>query len=489
MKTVPFLSLVVSLFLLSACSPKISPPATLSVSASPLPSFAAPPAMATSAGDSSAAVAAAKDALATRLHVGPSGLTVQSATAVQWPDSCLGAAGPDEMCAMIVTPGWRIVLSASGADYEFHTNRDGSEVWQALSPLATPTIAAAAPFVLVWQGGDSCDELRAAPDELLYGPCGKATTKAQFPNAEYAQRLDDWRQTYVGFSAQTPAGALVFEGAGKTVATPAEQRMMAEWASLLFGTAQSGRGGAAWGLALDWHRQGGLAGFCDEVAVYLDGSVHITNCKGLNASATLTASQLELFYSWLDGLQPIDYKHSDPGSADQMTVSLTFKGNGPKKAENATIQAIIDFAASLQTQAQLRTQGGDSLKGAQQTLQTYLKALNRGDYATAAGLYGGDTSLLRTWNPDVQGDLPKLFQRACAQSGLLCMAPRSITYDGLDSQGIYHFFVEFDQPDGTLFHQGPCCGETNAPAITAFRFSVIEAGSGWQVLDLPPSIP
>jgi len=38
-------------------------------------------------------------------------------------------------------------------------------------------------------------------------------------------------------------------------------RAVAEWARLIFDVAESGRSGAAWGLALSWHREGGIAGF------------------------------------------------------------------------------------------------------------------------------------------------------------------------------------------------------------------------------------
>jgi len=39
-------------------------------------------------------------------------------------------------------------------------------------------------------------------------------------------------------------------------------------------------------------------------------------------------------------------------------------------------------------------------------LTSYFGALHTGDYILASKLYGGDTGLLQTWNPDIQNNLP-----------------------------------------------------------------------------------
>jgi hypothetical protein len=46
----------------------------------------------------------------------------------EWPDSCLGMAGPDEMCLQAITPGWLVLLSVNGQTYEAHTDRTGDSV-------------------------------------------------------------------------------------------------------------------------------------------------------------------------------------------------------------------------------------------------------------------------------------------------------------------------------------------------------------------------
>lgn len=51
-----------------------------------------------------------------------------SAEQVDWPDACMGISQPNVMCAQVITPGYKVVLSANGLEYEFHTNDSGSVV-------------------------------------------------------------------------------------------------------------------------------------------------------------------------------------------------------------------------------------------------------------------------------------------------------------------------------------------------------------------------
>jgi len=45
-----------------------------------------------------------------------------------WPDACLGLAEEDEVCAQVITPGWRVVLAAEGQEYVFRTDANGAIV-------------------------------------------------------------------------------------------------------------------------------------------------------------------------------------------------------------------------------------------------------------------------------------------------------------------------------------------------------------------------
>jgi hypothetical protein len=294
---------------------------------------------------------------------------------------------------------------------------------------------------------------------------------------------------YTSFSAETSAGDLIFKGAGDLAPTDAEKRAIAEWAQLLFQVAQDGRTGASWGMAFAWHREGGVGGFCDDVVVYLTGWVTASDCMGYDVQGYLTASQLDQLYAWVDGLRNIDYTQAFPASTDGLTMKLALAGNGQKQARDETIRDIFEFAATLYTELASASEAGADVDEARQVLQDYLMALNSGDFVLAAELYGGDTSLLQSWNPDIGDDLPALLERACTQNGLRCLVPRLITYRAPDSDGGYNFYVEFNNDDGTLFQQGPCCGETSGTPVSMFPFLVEKSARGLVVTDLPPYVP
>lgn len=241
---------------------------------------------------------------------------------------------------------------------------------------------------------------------------------------------------------------------------------------------------------LVWERTGGFAGFCDKAVVSSAFEATVTNCKGDTASTfPLTESQIAQLNAWLETYQPIDYKRSDPAIADAMTLSLTLAGRGSQAADEETVQAVLLFALELAAQAQANLNPPPEKDEAEKVLRDFLTALNSGDYILGAKLYGGGTEILQTWNPDIKDNLPAWLERACTQNGLVCMAPRTITYRGLDSEGNYQFIVEFTSPDGALFVQGPCCGEENGAALSRFVFRVKKIESGFVVLDLPPYVP
>ena len=77
------------------------------------------------------AVEAAEARLSEELDVSVAEIEVISFEEVEWPDACLGYAEPGELCAQVLTPGWQIVLSVNGIQYEFHTDQTGDVMrWQ-----------------------------------------------------------------------------------------------------------------------------------------------------------------------------------------------------------------------------------------------------------------------------------------------------------------------------------------------------------------------
>jgi len=69
-------------------------------------------------------VGLAKGDLARRLGVGVEEVTLVSAEAVEWPDRSLGNPQPGIVYAQVITPGYKIILSAGGQEYEYHTDQE-----------------------------------------------------------------------------------------------------------------------------------------------------------------------------------------------------------------------------------------------------------------------------------------------------------------------------------------------------------------------------
>ncbi|MEX2225566.1 MAG: hypothetical protein WEB52_03850 [Dehalococcoidia bacterium] len=53
------------------------------------------------------------------------GATLVSVEDVNWPTACLGAASAGEVCAQVVTPGYRIVIEQGGETITYHASRAG----------------------------------------------------------------------------------------------------------------------------------------------------------------------------------------------------------------------------------------------------------------------------------------------------------------------------------------------------------------------------
>lgn len=76
----------------------------------------------------SPAVQAAVAALATQLSMDAQSIKVVSVEEVEWPDGCLGLAKPDQMCTQVIVAGYRVMLEASGVQYEARTSLNGRQV-------------------------------------------------------------------------------------------------------------------------------------------------------------------------------------------------------------------------------------------------------------------------------------------------------------------------------------------------------------------------
>ena len=169
--------------------------------------------------------------LARQLQVDPADVAVVAAEPTEWPDACLGAGTPAEACAQVVTPGYVVTLRVDGQEYTYHTDPQGYQV----RLVAAPEPAIAAP-IIAWTGAvdnGSCQEALIGADGVAFGPCGGGVKLGgKFVSAARLDALRTWAEKFAAFEATTDLGNVSFAGNGPAVATPAEQRQIAQWAQL-----------------------------------------------------------------------------------------------------------------------------------------------------------------------------------------------------------------------------------------------------------------
>jgi len=107
-------------------------------------------------------------------------------------------------------------------------------------------------------------------------------------------------------------------------------------------------------LALTWKREGGIAGFCDRLTVYVSGEVYGSNCRSEpNETSSyfaelLSAVQQKQFTSWFLKYGETSLDVSDPaGVADGMVHTLVLYGTGSGKPGKADQQALFDWANAV----------------------------------------------------------------------------------------------------------------------------------------------
>jgi heat shock protein HslJ len=131
-------------------------------------------------------------------------------------------------------------------------------------------------------------------------------------------------------------------------------------------------------------------------------------------------------------------------------------------------------------------------QAAQEALIRYFSLLSDGQYSQAVQLYGGDYDTLTEWNPDIDpSDHAGLLERGCMMNGLQCLVVHQILATERINEDSYRFTVQFENPGGSLFVRGPCCGATEQemPSQSDFVFTVVRQGEGFAVQELPVYVP
>ena len=178
---------------------------------------------------------------AKQLGIKQSEIVFVSMIAEEWPDACLGLPEKDEMCAMVVTPGYLVIFNSPQGRIEFHTNTDLS--YFRMAPVGSLTT------LLTWQrsGGIAgiCEQLEIMSDNSfsLSDCAGAILAQGALPEADAAE-ITKYIEQYVvtdWFSKQ-PAGAadmfndhFILYGMGESNASASQLLEINEWIAGLAG--------------------------------------------------------------------------------------------------------------------------------------------------------------------------------------------------------------------------------------------------------------
>lgn len=313
------------------------------------PDFGATAAPTTQADEEAVVVMVAQQVLANQVRVAPGEIGVVDVEQVEWENTCLGLNIEAELCDGTKTPGYRVTLEVNGEEYGIHTDRYG----QSVALGSAPPVSIDNP-AMTWTSVDiPCQQATLGAEGVIYGLCEGAALKAGFPTEQRAAEIEEFVATYAPFEAETAAGVLSFQGQGSTEATETERRQIAEWARLTAVEASTGRQSVELGLAMLWRREGGVAGFCDDLLIYSTGQVRSYTCGGETIEPTgqgrLTTDELALLYEWLDTFPQTMVEQTDDAEADAMTLQMLLVGRNPQ-AEQATEEQQQEMMAFAQEQ-------------------------------------------------------------------------------------------------------------------------------------------
>jgi len=235
-------------------------------------------------------------------------ITVVSTEAVTWPDGCLGIVHSGVMCTQAEVPGYLVLLEANGENYEVHTNQDGS-----FADLAENTKT-------------SSDAEDAVIRQLSHNLGLKESDVSVISNAAV-----DFPDSCLGVAMEnimcaqtvTPGRIIVLEALG---------------IQYEYHTSKDGSRIQPATLALTWKREGGLAGFCDNLTVFLSGEIYGDQCKSQPSgtmgtiASLLSSAERSQFSAWMSKYGQATLDASDPkGVADGMTNIVELFGNGTGK--------------------------------------------------------------------------------------------------------------------------------------------------------------
>ncbi len=356
--------LLFGLLLMAACSPvrplAATPEPAAEAATEPAPESApeepAPPADGTAgsmAGATASLPASMVDALASELRVQPDALTVISVEAVEWNDACLGVSEPGQMCAQVITPGYRIVVEAGGEQFTYHTDSRGASI--RLAPNAAAAIDKGAPALSfarltyagpeeIGSGDDSdCAQMEIALNAARLVACDGTETTLPLPDS-LAAAWEGLGERLGAFTYETPTEQVVLEGQG-AAAGPEWQRAALAWARLTHAELATGQTSASARTALSWNF--GLLADTPDVCAHLtvlDYGYAYAEQRACESGDLVTAAE-----GWLDQKEMAQFDAWLYDSAPFYVDDNYLNGVGDAPMETDAAAAVEAWAQALWT--------------------------------------------------------------------------------------------------------------------------------------------
>ena len=266
---------------------------------------------------------AAVTALSETLSLPADQITIVSTEAVTWPDGCLGIVRMGVMCTQAEVPGFKIILEAGGEKYEYHTNEDGSVALLAEGAQSSGTVDEVVIRQLAQNLGLSESDISVVSDTVV-----------EFGDSCMGIAMDEMLCAQV----VTPGHIIVLEAKG---------------VQYEYHTNEDGSRVQPATFALTWKREGGIAGFCDRLTVFLSGEVYGNQCKTEDGrmgtfTSLLSDKEQEQFFAWMEKYGAVTLDASDPkGVADGMVLVLEFNGIGKGKPGKADERQMLAWAQEI----------------------------------------------------------------------------------------------------------------------------------------------
>lgn len=262
--------------------------------------------------------------LGKQLQIDPGDIEIVSAETVEWQDSCLELGTLVESCAVAPAPGVRVALRAEGAEYVFHTDRDGYR-----SRLASGPEPRVGDTVLEWSGtfdNGECMEARIGTDGVAFGLCGGSPRiGGHFVSDARTGVLAGWAQKYASFDAQTDYGSVRLNGSGSAIATQEEQEQIGRWAGMVAREAAAGERMAGLGYWGPDEMGSPDTSKCALLQVNYSPEAGIGLCDGTMRSEAMGERMSETWQAFGDRLAPFAYETE--------TERIDFEGLGVEGAE------------------------------------------------------------------------------------------------------------------------------------------------------------